>query len=276
MEHDERNDEQVEESLAARRLAHFEPEIQEGDGQELVLAREPGFLGLCKHLWYHYKFVIITALFLVLVLAVCIGQCATRNRYDLNILYAGAWEECDVSASQSGVRQAFSAVMQDYDGDGQKNISYTSLYLLSQEQIEAIRQENAGKPPEEQFHINGALIKQNRDLLDGDIMTGEMRFCVVDSWVWAYFKQNDLLEDLTQYVSPALVPESNLGTQGIYLRDTAFGQYFGVFGDLPPDTVICVRRAGAMNQAWNSEANTAARDHYADLLNRLLTFSPTE
>ena len=74
--------EEIEESIAAKRLAHFSPEIKEGDGSELVIAREPGFLGWVKHTWFHHKFAIIVSVFLVVVSIICLRQCATRNSYE--------------------------------------------------------------------------------------------------------------------------------------------------------------------------------------------------
>ena len=177
---------EVEESIAARRLAHFEPDIHEGDGAEAVLAREPGFFGWVKHTWFHYKFIILVALFLLVVVAICTRQCATRNRYDVHLLYAGPWLECDSGVVAGGINEAFLGMIKDYDGDGQKLIAYTPLFLLTQEQLEALRAENEEKPDEEKIFVSTNLLKDNRDLLDADVMTGEMRLCLLDPSIFNY------------------------------------------------------------------------------------------
>lgn len=266
--------EEIEESIAAKRLAHFSPEIKEGDGSELVIAREPGFLGLCKHLWYHYKLAIIAAVFVLVVAVICLRQCATRNSYDVDILYAGPWFECDGSTTISGMHEAFAGMIDDYDGDGKKNVAYTPLFLLSHEQLEALRAENASKPDEEKIFVSDKLLKDNRDLLDADIMTGEMSLCLLDPTIYWYMRENDLVDELSHYIDASLIPEgTNLEGYGIMLKDTAFGQYFGTFRDMPEDTILCVRRAGVMNQAWNGEGQEEMRARYADLLTALLSFT---
>ena len=68
---------EIEESIAAKRLAHFEPGIKEGDGAEAVIAREPGFLGWLKHTWFHHKFAILVAAFLLVVTGAGIREVTT-------------------------------------------------------------------------------------------------------------------------------------------------------------------------------------------------------
>jgi hypothetical protein len=265
--------EEIEESIAAKRLAHFSPEIKEGDGSELVIAREPGFLGWVKHTWFHHKFAIIVSVFLVVVSIICLRQCATRNSYDVDILYAGPWFSCDDGKVIGGMHEAFAFMIDDYDGDGKKNVAYTPLFLLSQEQLEALRAENEGKPDEEKIYISAKLLKDNRDMLDADIMTGEMSLCLLDPTIYWYMRENDLVDELSHYIDESLIPAgTNLEGYGIMLKDTAFGQYFSTFEGIPADTILCVRRAGVMNQAWNGEGQAEMRARYADLLTQLLSF----
>ena len=265
--------EEIEESIAAKRLAHFEPDIREGDGAEAVLSREPGFLGWVKHMWFHHKFAIIVAIFLLVVCAVCLHQCSTRNSYDVDILYAGPWFSCDDGATVSGIYETFGGMIDDYDGDGQKNVSYNPLFLLSQEQLEALQKENESKPDEEKIYVSSKLLKDNRELLDADVMTGEMTLCLLDPTVYWYFRENNLVDELSHYVSDELIPAgTNLEGYGVMLKDTDFGQYFSVLRNMPADTILCVRRAGVMNQAWNGEGQEIMRARYADLLTEILSF----
>ena len=265
--------EEIEESIAAKRLSYFSPEIQEGDGAEAVIAREPGFLGWCKHVWYHYKLAIMAGVFVLIVAIICLRQCATRNSYDVDILYAGPWFECDGATSISGINEAFVGLIDDYDGDGQKNVAYTPLFLLSAEQLEALQKENESKPDEEKIYVSSKLLKDNRDLLDADIMTGEMSLCLLDPTIYWYMRENNLVDELSHYVDASLIPAgTNLEGYGIMLKDTAIGQYLGTFRDMPEDTILCVRRAGVMNQAWNGTGQEEMRARYADLLTELLSF----
>lgn len=269
----ESKEEPVEESIAAKRLAHFEPDLQEGDGAEAVIPREPGFWGWVKHTWFYHRFAILVTAFAILVGGVCLHQCNTRNAYDINVLYAGPWFSCDDSTVISGLNEAFAGLMQDYDGDGQKNVAYTPLFLLSDEQLNALREENANKPEEEQIYISTKLLADNRNMLDAGVMTGEVTLCLLDPTIYQYFRENDLVDELSHYIDVGLLPEgSAVEEYGILLKETDFGRYFGVLKSLPEDTILCVRRAGVMNQAWNGEGQAEARARYGDLLTAILSF----
>ncbi len=263
---------EIEESIAAKRLAHFEPDIKEGDGAEAVIAREPGLVGWLKHTWFHHKFAILVVAFLLVVSVICLRQCSTRNSYDVDLLYAGPWFACDSSVTISGVDEAFLAMADDYDGDGKKILSYTPLFLLSQEQLEAIRAENESKPDEEKIYISTNLLKDNRDMLDADIMTGEMCLCLLDPTIFQYFRENDLVDPLTAYLPAEAIPQNEYENYGFFLKDTDFGRYFSTFTDLPENTILCMRRAGVMNQAWDPDAYEELLGRYADLLGTLVAF----
>lgn len=269
----ERKEEPVEESLAAKRLAHFEPDIHEGDGAEAVLSREPGFLGWVKHTWFYHRFAILVTVFALLVGAVCLHQCNTRNAYDVNVLYAGPWFSCDDASVVSGINEAFAGLMQDYDGNGQKNVAYTPLFLLSDEQLTALRKENEGKAEEDKIYISSKLLADNREMLDAGVMTGEMTLCLLDPTIYRYFRDNNLVDELSHYIDESLLPEgSAVEGYGIMLKETDFGRYFGVLKSIPEDTILCVRRAGVMNQAWSGEGQAEARARYGDLLTAVLSF----
>ena len=68
------------------------------------------------------------------------------------------------------------------------------------------------------------------------------------------------------------IPENNLDGYGFRLADTAVGQYFSTLKGIPADTIVCVRRAGVMSQAWDPAAYEEYRARYADMLSAMVDF----
>lgn len=265
-------DGEIEESLAAKRLAHFEPDIREGDGAEAVIPREPGLRGFLKHAWFHHKFGILTTVFLSLIAIICLHQCSTRNTYDLDLMYAGPWLACDTQTAVSGVNEAFLSLAGDYDGNGQKNIAYSHLLLLSPAQLEALQAENAGKEPDEQIYVSSSLLKNNRELLDAGVMTGEMSLCLLDPSIYQYFRENGLLEPLSGFIPEGSIPENKFDNYGFFLKDTEFGAFFGGVKDMPADTIVCVRRAGDWVKDLDPASYEKLSARYTDILTKMVTF----
>lgn len=79
-----------------------------------------------ENLWYHYKFHILAAIFLLIVFIVSLHSCVTRPKYDIQVYYVTesspmyteqiAWIESFVS-SQCG----------DVNGDGEITVSVTGV-----------------------------------------------------------------------------------------------------------------------------------------------------
>ena len=85
--------------------------------------------------WYHYKWHTIITLFVVIVITVCAVQCAGNTDYDIQVLYAGNHHFAR-TASDGGFSDyletvsSFSDLADDYNEDGEVNVSFLDLYCL--------------------------------------------------------------------------------------------------------------------------------------------------
>ncbi len=211
--------------------------------------------GRVQNFWYHNKFTVIIAVFLVLVLLVCLVQCVTKPQYDIHVLYAGPWMECDKGVAIDAVLGAFAAVMEDYDGNGEKSTAYKPLFLMTEAQINAYREQYKGNE-ENMPHLNTWLIQQNMDQLEAEIMTGSAQICLVDPSVYYTMKNADYLLPLTQFVDT--LPANDYEDYAVRLADTDFGKYQPGVQDMPADTLICFRRTGVLNSDEELHAAHAA------------------
>lgn len=73
-----------------------------------------------KNFWYHYKLHTLLTAFIVIVLAITITQCATREKYDLEVMYFAYTPAIDVEMDK--VEQYLEGFTTDVDGDGEVNV----------------------------------------------------------------------------------------------------------------------------------------------------------
>ena len=63
-----------------------------------------------------------------------------------------------------------------------------------------------------------------------------------------------------------------MDNHGIYLKDTAFGQYFTGLNQMPEDTVLCVRNTSILTGIWSGEEAAQAHAWAEDVFRRILAF----
>lgn len=254
-------EEEVHQSIAAHL---WENRHKTSADAEIVVPLDPvgaTAKGRVQNFWYHHKFTALIAVFLAVVLVVCLVQCATRTKYDIHILYAGPWMECDKATAMENVPLGFAAIMDDYDGNGEKNVAYKPLFLMTEAQIEAFREQykdDEGNMP----NLNIKLIQQNMDQLESELMAGRSQICLVDPSVFALMEASDYLIPLTEFTDN--LPENEFDDLGVYLKDTAFGKFAKGVQQMPDDTILCFRRVGVLNE--DKELVERHRDMMAKIL----------
>ena len=113
----------------------------EGRDEERVVEYTPSFGERVENFWYHYKWHSLVALFLVFTILVCSLQMCEKNNYDIYITYAGGKEISrtveggDVSEYASFV-STLASLGCDYDGDGVSSVSFSSLFILSDDETQ--------------------------------------------------------------------------------------------------------------------------------------------
>lgn len=242
-----------------------------GDGRASRLRYRLG------NFWYHYKWHSLVALFLAVVMVFCVAQCSSREDNDVYILYAGPWLSYNDGAQREAVTQAFSAVMQDYNGDGTRVVSYRTILMMNETQLKDLAAQYEGREDEMPI-IQSSFLAQQAELYRNEIASGDTVLCLLDISLFHELKDEGWLLPLTNYVPEEDVPENDLEDYGVYLKDTAFGQYFSGVKDMPEDTVLCIRAASILNTwGWQREERAAElHARHEDLLRRVLAFTPPQ
>lgn len=96
-----------------------------------------GFLSKLENFWYYYKWHSIIALFLVFCITIFSLQLSSKKTYDVYVLYAGGAyigrtsPDGDIPAYKR-LETALSGRADDYNGDGETNLSLYTLGFLSE------------------------------------------------------------------------------------------------------------------------------------------------
>ncbi|MBE6767010.1 MAG: hypothetical protein E7550_05390 [Ruminococcaceae bacterium] len=107
-------------ALVAARSFRQNPEAQSAPVAEKVEKKPLTFAEKFQNFWYYYKYVMLIIVFLAVVLGVSIAQCATREKYDTEvILYTRAsYTEKQINAIEAELEK----YCEDIDGDGVVNV----------------------------------------------------------------------------------------------------------------------------------------------------------
>ena len=87
--------------------------------------------------------------------------------------------------------------------------------------------------------VNTELNNQELQKFDQLIMAGEYSVCLLDPTLYERVRSAGGFRKLSEVLGS--VPECANDDYSIRFADTAFAQYYDVFDDLPPDTLLCLR-----------------------------------
>ena len=217
--------------------------------------------------WYYYKWPVIIGVFVLIVVLVCGVQMCTKETPDINIIYAGSH-----SFGQQGpgeVEAAFSALMpQDYNKDGRKEAAVTNLLVYSEAQIK--EQQASAAEDGENLVVNGNFFAQEQQQFSQLLMSGEYTIILAADWLYDEYKETGVFLTLTEALGQA--PAVSYDDCAVYLRDTAFGQYFTALQELPEDTVICFRRQGSLGTLLNKDRSEKTYLNGLDMFRAVMGF----
>ena len=199
--------------------------------------------------WYHYKWHTVIGAFVLIVVLICTLQMCTKEKTDVNILYAGSYSFVESGGTE--LSSAIGAVMpKDYNGDGRKQVGISSLYVLSEEQIKALRQELI-ESGEENPLINTGYYAQELNKFYQLLQTGEYSICLMEAWIYETVRENGAFLPLSEALGSK--PEAAYDDYTVRLSDTDFGRYFTAAAEMPADTLIGFRRQGSLTSLMNRE-----------------------
>lgn len=189
-----------------------------------------------ENVWYHYKFHIICVIFFAIFLVIVTGQMMSKEEIDINILYAGPNY---VTSEIPSMKNAFIQTMSyDYNGDGEKVVHVTDITLLTDAQLSQRAKDAAAIG--EKFLYDPSDIQDAKTKFELEIFSGEAIICLVDEYWFDYVNESSGFLPLAEVLG--YKPDNMINEYGVYLKDTAFGQFYTVFENLPDNIVLCIRR----------------------------------
>ena len=229
------------------------------------------FMTKLENFWYHYKWHSIAALFAVICILICSLQMCTKQGIDFHLMYAGNKEISRVSVGgdtpdYNQLKSAFSQYIDDFDGDGSKNLTMTTYFSLSPEEINAVESD----PSKE---VNYTLLNEDKEAMQTRLGIGEYYLWLVSPYVYeTYGKAGDtvLFVPIKSYA-----PEENslefVGEYAVKLSSTAlYKNNATVRRILPEDTLIVLRINSAMASAFGGAENAENYARAEEVLRRIL------
>ncbi|MBE6607930.1 MAG: hypothetical protein E7633_05210 [Ruminococcaceae bacterium] len=207
------------------------------------IKRPTSFKAWVENYWYHYKWHTIVAVFAVILGAMLVFQMATKEKYDIKVIYSGP-AQLDGGELEK-VSNAFTELLkEDLNGDGKINAITYGEYLLSPEQQKALEDEAKKQSIAENTEYVFLYTAENRNNALNNTNTlvaaGEAIICLMDKYNYDILRSNNAfatLEDILGYK-----PDFARDDYSVYLKDTDFGKYFeSAFELLPEDTILCIR-----------------------------------
>lgn len=195
------------------------------------------FFKKLDNFWYHYKWPVILISFFLIVGVICFTQCATKEKSDLRVAFAG-----DFSVNSKGEpiqaedMQQFVDLLESFaplNEDGNAcSIKHTSFYIRNPENL---KDEYTGMD----FNSIKATISENMSAFDTHIMLGDSAVYFVSLEAYEIMPNiRTLMRPLANLYGDA-IPASAYDAYAIRLGDTAFYQYYDLVNQmLPPDTLI--------------------------------------
>ncbi len=186
--------------------------------------------------WYYYKWGVIVVGAFIVIIGICLYQCASREKYDVNILYTGPHIfEVD---EKDAISSAFEQIMNDYNGDGKKVADIIDLTAFTDEQIE----EAIGTDDSEDTIVKYAPYTADRVKQSfANAMSGDGYICLVDRYWYDRLYENEAIVPLTEVLG--YEPENMIDEYSVYLSNLDFYKFFSdSVGKLPSDTIVCFRK----------------------------------
>ena len=209
-----------------------------------------------ENFWYHYKWHTIAGLFAVICIVILTFQLCTKTSYDVNILYAG--EKSISTSSLTGGRsqylmltEDFESVIDDFDNSGNVNVNLQKLYVLDVEQLKNALEGISDPMRKSQLE---AAVQEDRNTFYNSLMYGGYYLCLLSESLFFEYEsmyEQSLFVNISDYVSDGVEYEYAtehgiyIGSLGIYALET--------IGTLPENTVVCLRKPGALGQREESD-----------------------
>lgn len=202
--------------------------------------------------WYYHKWKIIATVFVTFVLVVCIFQSCSREKYDVNVLYAGPYAYSG-SEKEAVMGELTSALPRDFDGNGEKFVGLVAYNVMSKEQIEALKEQLKNDPENEGLVLDTNYYTTENELYSSALMTGEYAVLLIDESLYQRLAEDEgRLRKLSDVF--AEIPESAFSDYGIRFSETALYKKSEQLGKLPDSMVLCLLSPYVIGSTSNKTA----------------------
>lgn len=227
--------------------------------------------------WYHHKWVTIAAIFITVVLLVCILQmCKREEKPDVTVAMAGPYSFTTDEAALTNLKKCLATYLSaDLNGDGEKTVkvNYYSIYSEQEIKDEAARVDEEGNPAGKE--ISTAQNSQEYNLFRQYLTTGDAAVLFLSPWLFEeYSTKSVCLADVAPHFGTALPAGAEIVTMedgstrvyGVRLADTAlWRENHAISSVLPENTYICLMLPGVLGNNSDVDSYNAAVSFYLAL-----------
>jgi hypothetical protein len=237
-------------------LDHKQDKVEAG---EIVV--ENRFLKWLDNFWYYHKWTVIVVSFFLIVGIICFTQCASKDKSDLRVTYAGDFV-FSPEQKQQMIDLLETLAPEDKNGKRQ-TVNINTHYIRSYEKLQADYKEDMVA-----FQNAKSSMQQNLDVFVSYIKTGDSAFYFVSEDVYKMHPNlKNLMRPLSHIYGDA-IPTSAYDEYAIRLGDTEFYQYYEIARMLPADTLIFMPAKLQMGPSSDSETYA----YYEQLYRALVDF----
>ena len=218
--------------------------------------------------WYHYKWPFLGILFTVIVLIVCLTQCARNGKGDDgSFMYAGGYIlSAEERRNMETVLKTFS---EDTNEDGKLVLAMMNFPIFTTEEV-------AKYDKNDQAHV-AQMSYDNREAFDQEILAGEATLCFLSPSLFADVAKAGGFLPISDYADalPDGYEAATYGdvAYGVLLSSLAISSYPG-FSSLPADTVVCLRTETSMNALFGGAAAKLVYDANYAMAMKMLAAAP--
>lgn len=230
------------------------------------------FVKWLDNYWYHYKTATLIVAFVIVTVIFGSISYFKKGSPAVYISYAGPYS---FSVPQrDGARKAFEGLIGGNKLSGGREVSFSSFYYMTNEQIKAAYEE-AEKLGEEGFKISDYQMASNLADLDLEFKGGDSLLYLVDPYLYGRYAATDDWVSLRQ-IFDEFPSEISYDPYSVLLMKTDFGKYYFPF--LPEDTILAMRRISSYSVLVGRELEEANK-MYKDgikLFEYILSFKAPE
>ena len=226
--------------------------------------------------WYHYKWHTIVTVFVIFVILVCAIQCAGNTSYDIQILYAGnhAFGRTSEDGGYSEYIEtvsSFGVFAKDYDENGQTNVTFLDLYLLTKDEIAEIESDPENKSP-----VSYQLLQENTTMLKNNLDMSEYYVCFLSERLFKQYSEGEknlgrfakIADYTTEGKDYDFVSEYGIRLSSLDVKDMA-----GINELDAEDTIVCLRKIGAMSSMFSKAESEEQFARSEDFMRTILAYT---